>query len=159
MIGLALGQLEVVGAIDVACGRQDAVGPQRHAPVSERAGVDHAGVDEAAADAMATHVRLDVEQAKLGHGLRFAGEEDGADDAAFGLGDPGAFPRRVALLHEVGGHARHEDLERRIEPVFLGIQRAVAVDDPADVAGAQIAHGAVSFRIASEKTLHGAQAR
>ena len=43
---------------------------------------------------------------------------------------------RIEALEEVGGYARHQRLEAAVEAVFLRVQRAVARDHPADVAGA-----------------------
>ena len=44
---------------------------------------------------------------------------------------------RVEAVDEVGGDARDQRLEAHVPAVFLGIERAVALDDPADVAGAR----------------------
>ena len=42
---------------------------------------------------------------------------------------------RVEALDEVGADARDQRLEARVPAVLVGVEAAVALDDPADVAG------------------------
>ena len=74
--------------------------------------------------------------------LRDAGLAAGCDDAehatraaAVDLGDPRRLALRVVALGEVGHDPRHERLEAGVPAELLGVQLAVALDDPAEVAG------------------------
>ena len=80
--------------------------------------------------------RLDEQQAKLRDRLRFGNDEDRADDLSVALGDPAALALRIEVVDEVGDDARDEGLEAFVPAVLLGVEHAVAMDDPAHVAGA-----------------------
>ena len=105
--------------------------------VARVAGEAGALVDEAASDAEAARRRVDEQHAQLGDALALAIllHEDAADVLAAPLGDPAALVRGVELLDVVGDDAGDERLEARVPAVLARVQLAVALDDPAVVAG------------------------
>src|SRR5471030_1164650 len=87
-------------------------------------------------------MRLDIEQAQFAGRLVVAAhQENRSDDRAVALGDPGLFARRVEALDEITENARRESLERPVPAIFLAIKRALAMNDPADVADARRSQG------------------
>ena len=60
-------------------------------------------------------------------------QQRGADRSAVLLGDPAALPPPIVVARELRHDLRHQCLELLVEPVFLGVQRAVAVHDPAEI--------------------------
>src|SRR5918995_1803801 len=89
----------------------------------------------AAADAKPAYFRLDEEKSQLGDLLRLSDEEHTTDDLAIPLGDPTTLKFRVVLPDELRHDLRHERLEPLIPAILSGVEDAVAVDDPAHVAG------------------------
>ena len=82
-------------------------------------------------------------------------EEHATGVAAVELGDPARLALRIELLDEACRDVRHQRLKTCVPAVFLGIERAVARNDPADVAGARRAqHGGGVYRLgAAEQVL------
>src|SRR5215211_4742418 len=121
--------------IDTARGAQHVIRPQRDLPVTGLSGEADAFFYQAAADAQPSCFRFDEEKSQLGGLLRLLDDEHGADDLAFSLGDPAPLHSRVVVLDELRHDLRHERLEPLIPAVLCGVENAVAVDDPAHVAG------------------------
>ena len=128
--------------VDAARRQQHAVGPQDDAPVAGGAGEALALVDEARADAEAARRRLDQQQAQLRRAVDDGAaavvarldEEDAADVDAVALGDPARFALGVEAVDEVGGDPRDQRFEADVPAVFGGVEAAVTIDRPADVA-------------------------
>src|SRR5216683_7648923 len=115
-------------------GDQHIVGPQRDLAIAPLAGEADALGDEPAADPEPARPGLDIEQAQFGDLLALLDEQHRTGDRTLALGDPAALARGVEILDEPGGDPRDQRLEGRIEAVLLGLEGAVAVDDPAHVA-------------------------
>src|SRR5439155_290127 len=62
-----------------------------------------------------------------------------ADALAAALGDPAALARRIEVLDEPGDDPGHQRLEALVPAVFLGVERAVPLHHPAQVAGTMFA--------------------
>src|SRR6185503_1010684 len=82
----------------------------------------------------AARLRIDQQQADAGYLVGIAHEEAAADVLAVDLADPAALALRIVLFGEVGDDAGDESFERLAPAELLGIERAVAADDPAVVA-------------------------
>src|SRR5690606_41631950 len=115
---------------------QDVVGPERDAGIARRAGEGDAFRDEPPAEAEAPRRRLDEEQPQLRHLVGLAHETDGAEPDAVVLGDPEALARRVEIFGDRADQHGGEPREARVPAVFLSVERAVAGDDPSEVARA-----------------------
>src|SRR2546430_14017084 len=97
-MSLLVDQPEAGFLIEVSRRAQHAVGPQRELPVARLPGVAHALPHEPGANAEPARLRLDQQQAQLGHRPRMRDEEYRADRLAGPLrGSSGATnPRRAA---------------------------------------------------------------
>src|SRR5438874_1312257 len=115
--------------------------PQRDALVTRGARKAHALGDEAAAQPQAARPGLHQQQPQL-RGSRLArDEEDAPCAAAVDFRDPAALTRGIELSDELGADRGHQCLEFLVPAVLLEVQRAVALDDPADVSGAMSPQG------------------
>ena len=65
--------------------------------------------------------------------------EHGADRSAVTFGDPAALAARIELADELGTDLGQQRLERTVPAVFAGVQHGLAMDDPADIADAEVA--------------------
>src|SRR5262249_48870605 len=128
-------QLKAGCLVDAASRDQYIVGPQLDFAVTGQAREGDAFVDEMAPDPEPARVRLDIEQAQFGDFLGVLNKHHRPDDVPLTFGDPAALPMNVVILDEGRGHACDQGLEGHVEAVFLGVERAVPMDDPADVAG------------------------
>src|SRR6202022_3446845 len=90
--------------------------------------------DEPAADPEPPRRGLDIEQTQFGLLVALFDEEYGAGDRTLALGDPAALVPGVEILDERRSDPRDQRLEGLVEAVLLGIEGAVAVDDPTHVA-------------------------
>src|SRR5437879_7813544 len=121
--------------VDASGGMQHVVGPQREPAVAGLAGEAHAFAYKALADPEPARPGLDQEQAQLRDRLRFLDAKHRPHVLTVQLRDPAALPLGVVLADELGHDVSDQGLEVRLPPVLLGVQRAVALDDPAHVAG------------------------
>ncbi len=83
---LLLDQAEAGLLVDLAGGHQDIVGPQHHGAVADRPREANTLLHQALADAQPAHLRLDQQQAQLGHRVRLLDAEDRANVLALPLG-------------------------------------------------------------------------
>ena len=135
MVVSLVGQAEAGALVDPPGVLENVVGPEGDALVARSAGEANALLDETGADAHAAGVGLDQKEAELGDLLLTLRAEHAPDQFAVELGHPSHVARGVAPLQVVGDDAGDERLEADIPAVLLGVQRAVALDDPAVVAG------------------------
>jgi hypothetical protein len=131
-----LDELEAGALVQAARLVQDVVGPQRDPAVAGALGEAQALLDQARADAAASGSGLDEQQAQLGDVVLAAHAQNAADRRAVDLGDPRSLAAGVALLDVVGHDPCDERLEALVPSVLLRVEGAVALDDPAEVAGA-----------------------
>src|SRR5438552_10446545 len=120
--------------IEVACGVEVALCPERELAVAGATREAHTFIDELPADPQPAGMGLYQQQSQLRHGLRLAHEKYRTDDLAVTLRDPAALARRVEPLHEPGRDLGDQRLEAFVVAVFLRVQCAVAMNHPADVA-------------------------
>ena len=135
MVRLLVDEPEAHRFVDAAGGVQHVIRPQGDLSVAGLSGEADAFFHQAAADAKPARFRLDEEKSQLGDFLRLPDEEHTADDLAISLGDPTTLQSRVVLPDELRHDLRHECLEPLIPAILSGVEDAVAVDDPAHVAG------------------------
>ena len=93
--------------------------------------------DQPRAEAEPARPRLDDQQPQLGDVVALAHAEHRAGRGAVELGDPRGLACRVLRLGEAGDDPGHEDLEAAVPAVLVRVQPPVALDDPAEVAGAR----------------------
>src|SRR5205823_9305149 len=74
------------------------------------------------------------------HTVRPPDEEDRADDFALALGDPATLALGVVAFDEPGDDLGDQRLKPRVPAVFPGVQYAVAMYHPAQVAGPVASH-------------------
>src|SRR5438445_6344410 len=156
MVARLLDQLEAGRLVDAACRAQYVVGPQRQRLVALGAREGDAFVDQPLADAEATRRRLDIEQTQLSHLGRLAYDEDRANHLAFAFGDPAGLPLRDEIPDELAKDLRDQRLIGFVPAIFLRIEQALAVRDPADVADLQRPQdvGHLGFGFVAEQVLH-----
>ena len=87
------------------------------------------------ADAQAARVGLDQEQAQLGDALAGLDQEHAADARPWRSAIQHALALGIEVVDEFRDDAGDQRLEGHVPAVFGVIQRAVALDDPAEVAG------------------------
>src|SRR5690606_32261778 len=83
--------------------------------------------------------RLHEQQPQLGGPLVLVDAEDRPDRLPVDLGDPAPVPARVAVLDVLGDDPGDQRLELLVPAVLLGVELAVALHDPPEIAGPQIA--------------------
>src|SRR5207237_1254404 len=128
---------------------QHVIGPQHDPRVTGGSREAHRLVDQARAGAHSPRPRFDQQQPELSGLVVAADRQHAASRSAVDLGDPSPFPARVPLLGEVGNDAGDESLEALVPAVLLGVDRAVALDYPAQVAGPWLAqHGGARAGVA-----------
>ena len=103
--------------------------------VAGMAGEAQAFLHEPPADAEAAGGGLDQQQAELGDLVALAHHHHRAQDLPLALGDPAALAPGVEVAQEFGRDLRHQRLEAVVPAIFPGIERAMAMDDPAEIAG------------------------
>src|ERR1700694_699422 len=128
-------QLEPALPVDVARRREIRLRPQRELPVALRAREGDAFVDQALADAPAARLRLDQKQAQLCGRCGLLDDERRADALAGPFGGPAALQLGIEVSYELGHDLGHQRLEALVPAVLLGVQRAVTVHHPAEIAG------------------------
>src|SRR5262249_22106006 len=116
-------------------GPEVALRPERDAAVAGLAREAHALVDEAFAEALAPRLGLEEQEPQLRDGRGLPDQEDAAEEAPVPLRDPAALLPRVVGLDEVGDDARDQALERAVVAELAGVEQAVALHDPPQVAG------------------------
>ena len=130
-------QREAALQVDVPRGGERVVRPQDHPAVAGGARESHAVVDERAAEPVAAAVGVDEEEAQLGRVRILARDAEHASHAPpVALGEPRGLAARVAAGGVVGHDAGHERLHRLVPAELLGVELAVDLDDPPEVAGA-----------------------
>ena len=127
-------QAEAGLLVDAPRGMQHVVGPQRELTVADLACEAHAFLHEALADAEPPRPGLDEEQAQLGDRLRLLDAKHRPHVLPVQLRDPAALPLAVVVTDELGDDIGDQRLELLPPAVFPGIQRPVALYDPAHVA-------------------------
>src|SRR5438034_3160731 len=135
-MALAFDELKPRALVDATRRDEDVVRPKRELAISRCASETDALVDESRPDAQATCPWLDEQEAQLRHGLRLVDAEHAADTLPVDFGDPTALALAVEVGDELRDDVRHQRLERFVPPVFLPVDRAVPLDDPAHIAGA-----------------------
>jgi hypothetical protein len=118
----------------MAGGTQHVVGPERDPAIANLASEAHAFAHQARAEALPARLRLDEQHAQLGHRFGLSDEEHAANDLVVLLRQPTALVPRVEALHKLCRDARDKRLALHVPAVLLGIEHAVALDDPAQVA-------------------------
>src|SRR5439155_26087059 len=91
------------------------------------------------ADPASARLGLDDQQAQLCGRSRLLDDEHRADALATAFCDPAALARRIEVLDEPGDDPGHQRLEALVPAVFLGVERAVPLHHPAQVAGTMLA--------------------
>ena len=142
---LLVDQLEAGRLVDPARGTEHVVGPQDDVLVPRLPGEPEALVDEPMSDAEPARPRLDEEQPELRAVVVAPAAQHAPGASSVDLGDPRLLAR-VRGSAEVGDDPRHEPLEVVVPPVFIGVDRAVALDDPPAVAGLEVANLDLSGR-------------
>src|SRR5690606_20910557 len=102
--------------------------------------------------------RLDVKQPKLAETVVAAHQEDRSGNPAIALRDPAAFAHRIVFGKEASRDFRNQAFEVKIPTVLTGVQHAVTVNYPADVARTGIAKDAgmvVRNRVHSSRSPRG----
>src|SRR5260370_11483103 len=127
-------EMKTGGLVNAAPRAQHVVCPQCTLAIPRRAGKADTLPDEPASDAKPASLWLDIKQSQFGDFFAVPDEEYRADDFAITLGNPAALPPGIEILDKTRGDPRDQCLESRPEAIFRGIEDAVAVDDPADVA-------------------------
>src|SRR5829696_2976993 len=135
MMRLLVDEPEAHSFVDAAGGVKHVIRPQGDLSVAGLSGEANTFFHQAAADAEPAYFRLDEEKSQLGDLLRLPDEEHTTDDLAIPVGDPTTLQFRVVLPDELRHDLRHERLEPLIPAVLSGVEDAVAVDNPAHVAG------------------------
>jgi len=107
--------------------------PQDDLLVANSARESNALVDEPCSDSQSARLRFYKEEPQLGGLLAYPCQEDASDVLAIDLGNPTSIPGRVIALHEISRDLRNEHLELKVPLMLPGVQRPVAMDDPADV--------------------------
>src|SRR5881397_1256872 len=120
--------------VDAPGGMQHVVCPQRELAVADLAGEAHAFLHEALADAEPPRPGLYEEQTQLGNRLRLLDAKHRPHVLPVQLRDPAALPLAVVVTDELGDDIGDQRLELLPPAVFPGIQRPVALYDPAHVA-------------------------
>src|SRR5437016_7513375 len=113
--------------------------PEHELAVALGARKGDAFFDQPPAEPAAARRGLDDQQAQLGGRSRLLDDEHRADALAAALGDPAALARRIEVLDEPGDDPGHQRLEALVPAVFLGVERAVPLHHPAQVAGTMFA--------------------
>src|SRR5690349_20902038 len=122
--------------IDGTGGVEEVVGPERNLPVSLAAGEGDALVDELPAETETAGGPVDIEQAELCNAIATIGDQHRAQIDAAALGDPAIFHLGIETGEELAGDVGDQPLEAQVPAIFLGIETSLALDDPADIAGA-----------------------
>jgi len=121
--------------VDAPRRHQYVVGPQRDPAIADAPREADAFVDQTSADAETARCGLDQQQAQLGDLVGLPDQEHRADDRAIALDDPAALALGIEVGDELAGDLGDQRLEALVPTIFLGIDDAVAMDHPADVAG------------------------
>src|SRR5712691_4937370 len=129
-VALACDQLEASVLVDAARGGKNAVGPERDLAVARGAGEADALVDEASANAEATRLGIDEQEAEPGNACAVLHQEHAAYRLAAALRHETAFAPTVELAQELGDDLGGERLDILVPAVLAAIDRAVAGDDP-----------------------------
>lgn len=137
VVALFVDEVEAGLLIDVAGGMEIALRPEGDSAVAGLFGEDDALVDQRCAEAGSAGGGFDQQQAELGDGGTdgVLDEEDVAYGLGFGFSDPTAVAGGVEVGEEAGGDVSDEELEVGVVAIFLCIDCALAMDNPADVAG------------------------
>src|SRR5205085_8171335 len=122
--------------INRAGGDENALRPQRNLAVSGRARETDAFLDKPPADAVPARFGLDKKNAQLRDLIALAHKHYRARTLAVEFGDPAALTPHIVPFDERGDDLRHQRLETFVPAVFLGVERAVAAHNPAEIAGA-----------------------
>src|SRR6202011_640543 len=118
-----------------APGREQlALGPQNDLSITRLPRNSDALVDQPSAQTQTARIGLDQQQTKLGDGWRLAHQKDAAQDLTASLGDPAAFALDIVCLHEMRRNVGDQRLEMLVITILFGVEHAVAVRHPADVA-------------------------
>src|ERR1700680_152347 len=114
--------------------KQLALGPQNDLSITRLAGESDALIDQPSAQTQTARVRLDQQQTKLGDSWRLAHQKDAAQDLTASLGDPAAFALDIECLHEMRRNFGDQRLEMLVITILFGVEHAVAMRHPANVA-------------------------
>jgi hypothetical protein len=121
--------------VDTARRKQDVVGPERQFSVPGLTREVDADGDESLADAKAANGWIDDQQPQPPDIGRFPHQKHRAQALSVAFGHPAPLAGRVVVGQERAGDLRHQRLELFVEVLLGGVERAVALDRPADVAG------------------------
>src|SRR5260370_13355773 len=127
-------EMKTGGLVNAARRDQHVVCPQCKLAIPRPAGKADTVADEPASDAKPASLWLDIKQSQFGDFFAVPDEEYRADDFAIALSNPPALPPGIEILDKTRGDPRDQCLESRVDAIFLGIEDAVAGDDPPDVA-------------------------
>lgn len=141
VVRLFADELESSLQIDAVGGGENALRPESDLAIAGGARELNALVDEGLAESEAARGGFDEEQAEFGGVSVFwvVDEEDAAEGDSVALSDPAAVALGLILIDEIGGDAGDECFHGFIPAVFLRVESAVTLDDPAHVSGAMIA--------------------
>ena len=121
--------------VDAARGLELPLRPERQLAVADRAGEADALLDQLRADLPAARRGVDDQQAQLRDAVARVDAEDRADGLAVAARRSSSARAPGRECCEIGGHdLRDERLEAGVEAVLAGVQRTVALDDPAVLA-------------------------
>ena len=150
MVRRLVDQLEAGALVNPPRSVEDVVCPEDELAVAGGPREVDACVDELRADTGSARAGLDEEDAQLRDVVRLAHAEHAADADAAELGDPAALAHRIVLLCEYADDRRDESFEGLVPAVLRPVERAVALDDPAVVAGARRAQPDLAARFVAE---------
>ena len=108
--------------------------PQRNLAIAACPGECDALADQPLAEPLSAPGRVDQQQPQLCDLVAVPDQKYRADLHAIDLGDPAAFARGVERGQEFSRDIRHQGFERRVKTIFAGIERAVALHHPSNVA-------------------------
>src|SRR5690606_5396030 len=109
--------------------------PERHPPVSDVAGEVETGADESCPEAVTARARIDEQDAELGGVVLACDAEDASGASSVEFGDPRGFMVGIVTAGEVGDDLRDERFEAGVPAVFAGVDLAMRLDDPSEIAG------------------------
>ena len=128
-------QFETGSLVDAAGSGEDRVGPQRQLAVAHLACKAHRLLDQSGADAEAACPRLDQKEPQPSDFIRLPHQQDGPDVLARPLRNPAALTLAIMVADEACNDFSNQRFEPLVPAVFLPIERAMAGNDPAHVAG------------------------
>ena len=127
------------GGLVYATGRDEhIIRPKRQLPVAGSSRLIDTSINKLTANSLAANARIHEQQAKPADRIRLAHKENAADRRAGFVRYPATLAVGLVVLHERRDDLGDEPLELEVPPVLLAIDDAMALDDPAHVAGMRL---------------------